>query len=153
VVILVCCCAFGGLAYLLDSGVARTTLYEIDAEGSAAEVPASIEFDVAVEHPGARHDLLVAPKRESDVDSPAPVRGAAARSRRSAAARGVEDARAALRGHPRGVHLGQLQRAEFTPVAPGVHRLIVTLDTPDVPVLHVRIGDEQKTDGVRAPGY
>ena len=43
--------------------------------------------------------------------------------------------------------------AEFTPVASGVHRLVVTLDTPDVPVLHVRVGDEQKTDGVRAPGY
>jgi hypothetical protein len=43
--------------------------------------------------------------------------------------------------------------AEFTPFAPGVHRLVVALDTPDVPVLHVRVGDEQKTDGVRPPGY
>ena len=50
------------------------------------------------------------------------------------------------------MHLGQLQR-RVPPFAPGVHRLIVTLDTPDVPVLHVRVGDEQKTDGVRAPGY
>jgi hypothetical protein len=40
--------------------------------------------------------------------------------------------------------------AGFTP---GVHRVFVTLDPPDVPVLHVRVGDEQKTDGVRTPGY
>jgi hypothetical protein len=42
---------------------------------------------------------------------------------------------------------------EFTPVRSGPFRLVVTLSTPDVPVLHVRIGDALKTDGHRAPGY
>jgi hypothetical protein len=152
VVILVCCCAFGGLAYLLDSGMARTTLYEIDAEGSGTEGPASIEFDVAVEHPGARHDLLVAPKSESDVDSPAQVR---VQLLDPGGQPLIEDSRTL---EPRcedtpAVCTWDSYGAEFTPFTPGVHRLVVTLDTPDVPVLHVRVGDEQKTDGVRAPGY
>jgi hypothetical protein len=105
-----------------------------------------------VEHPRARHDLVVAAKSESDVDSPAQVRvqlldpgGQPLLEESRTLEPRCEDTPA--------VCTWDGYSAEFTPVAPGAHRLIVTLDTPDVPVLHVRIGDEQKTDGVRAPGY
>jgi hypothetical protein len=32
-------------------------------------------------------------------------------------------------------------------------QLTVTVLTPDVPTVHVRMGDEEKTDGQRIPGY
>ena len=152
VVFLVFCCAFGGLAYLLDSGVAGKTLYEIDAEGSAATVPAAIEFDFTVEHPGALHDLLVDPKSESEVEAPADVQvqlvdpGGQVLIDESRTLEPRCDPEPAL-------CTWDSYSAEFTPAVAGGHRLIVTLLTPDVPVLHVRVGDEQKTDGVRAPGY
>jgi hypothetical protein len=111
-----------------------------------------LRFDVAVEHPGARHDLLVAPKSESDVDSPAQVR---VQLLDPGGQPLIEESRTL---EPRcadtpAVCTWDSYGAEFTPFTPGVHRLVVTLDTPDVPVLHVRVGDDQKTDGVRAPGY
>lgn len=31
--------------------------------------------------------------------------------------------------------------------------MVVTVLTPDVPVLHVYVGDPEKTDGERIPGY
>jgi hypothetical protein len=105
-----------------------------------------------VEHPRARHDLVVAAKSESDVDSPAQVRvqlldpgGQPLLEESRTLEPRCEDTPA--------VCTWDSYSAEFTPFAPGVHRLVVALDTPDVPVLHVRVGDEQKTDGVRAPGY
>ena len=41
----------------------------------------------------------------------------------------------------------------FTPATGGDLRLTVTLLTPDVPTVHVWVGDEEKTDGQRIPGY
>jgi hypothetical protein len=144
--------AFGGLAYLLDSGLAEKTLYEIDAEGPGAAVPAGIEFDVPVEHPGAVHDLLVAPTSGVDVDAPAEIRVQLS----DPAGHVLLDRTETL--EPRCD--GETDRcdwdawsAEFTPAAPGPHALVVTVLTPGVPVVHVRVGDEQKTDGHRAPGY
>jgi hypothetical protein len=152
VLILLGCCAFGGLAYLLDSGVAEQTLYEIEAEGSGPAVPADIAFDVTVEHPGARHDLLVAPETDVEVTAPAQIR-----------VRLADPAGALLLDEPRSLDrrcdpepalcTWDSYSAEFTPSRPGPYRLVVTLLTPDVPVLHVRVGDEQKTDGHRIPGY
>lgn len=146
------CTAFGGLAYVLDSGVARTTLFEVDADGSGASVPETIVVDLAVQHAGARHDLLVAPKTDADVQVPADVRVQLL----DPAGQPVVDQSRRL--EPRCVDdpapcEWDSYSAEFTPAATGPYRLVVTLFTPDVPVVHIRVGDEQKTDGVRAPGY
>ena len=152
VVLWVGCTAFGGLAYLIDSGLAATTLYEIDADGSGPDVPEAIAFDIPVEHPGALHDVLVAPKTDGEVTVPAQVR---VQLRDPAGQLLVDESRTL---EPRCEDPPTLctwdgYSAEFTPATAGTHELIVTLDTPDVPVLHVRVGDEDKTDGQRAPGY
>jgi hypothetical protein len=56
---------FGALMYGIDSGVARVTLFEVDAEGSLGMpigAPAPVrEYDVLVEHPGITHELFVSP--------------------------------------------------------------------------------------------
>lgn len=150
--ILMCGCVFGGLAYLLDSGVAETTLYEIEADGSGPTVPEAIAFDFAVEHPGARHDLLVGPKSDSDVTTPADVR---VQPFDPGGLVLVDESRTLdPRCEPDSLLCTwDSYRGEFTPAVAGGHRLVVTLLTPDVTVVHVRVGDEAKTDGVRAPGY
>jgi hypothetical protein len=43
--------------------------------------------------------------------------------------------------------------ASYTPTAPGGVTMIVTVNTPDVPELHIYVGDPEKTDGKRIPGY
>jgi len=48
--------------------------------------------------------------------------------------------------------VGRLQ-PRVHPPADGELRLTVTLLTPDVPTVHVWLGDEEKTDGQRIPGY
>ena len=152
VVALVGCCAFGWLASVINSGVEGTTLYEIDAEGSGSEVPTAIEFDFAVEHPGAVHDVFVGPKTDVDVTAPAQVEvqltdpdGRVLLDESATLEKRCDDEPARCTWDSYG--------KEFTPDRGGTFRLVVTLSTPDIPVLHVRIGDAQKTDGHRAPGY
>ena len=43
--------------------------------------------------------------------------------------------------------------AAFTPTSAAAHRLAVTVLTVDVPAVHLRVSDPEKTDGERAPGY
>ncbi|WP_214407468.1 hypothetical protein [Pseudonocardia lacus] len=149
--ILAFCTAFGGLAYLIDDGNADTTLYEIEAEGPGAGVPAAVEFAVGVEHAGAEHDLLVAPDPEASADEPLQLQvrvtgpsGAVVLDEPAALDTRCPDV-VVCEWHP--------YNGRFTPAEPGEHTLVVTVLDPGVEVLHVRVGDPLKTDGERAPGY
>jgi len=142
---------FGGGAYLLDSDLAEQTLFEVVADGSAAE-PVVREFEVVVEHPGVVHDLLVAPNRPDDAEVPIDLHVTVA----DAAGRSLLDRPLHLEvdcGGRSAYCEWDAWYGEFTPLAVGAHRLTVSVLSPDVPTVHVRVGDPEKTDGVRAPGY
>lgn len=121
--VLACCTAFGGLAYFLDSDVADTTLDEIDVEGSSATVPDAIRFDIPVEHAGVAHKLL--------------DESAALQPRCDSE---LEDCT-----------WDSFSRM-FTPATTGRYTLVVTLLASDVPDLHVRVEDPERSDGHRALG-
>jgi hypothetical protein len=143
------CTLFGAAAFLIDSGNAETTLYEIEAEGSGSQVPVAVRFDVAVEHPGAEHDLLVAPLSDASVDRPAELQ---VQLTDPSGAVLLDDA-VLLETRCEAFCEWDYYSELFTPRVLGVHTVVVTVLTPDVPVLHVRVGDPLKTDGERAPGY
>ncbi len=150
--ILAFCTAFGGLAFLIDSGVAEKTLFEVEVPGSQAAVPEVLQWDVAVEHPGALHELGVYPNSDRNVETPADVRVQLV----DPLGRVLLDDERTL--EPRCDGKGwdctwDSYSAEFTPPSDGDLRLTVTLFTPDVPTVHVWMGDEEKTDGKRIPGY
>ncbi len=144
--------AFGGMAFLIDSGVAEKTLFEAEVPGSAARVPAVLRWEVPVEHPGAAHELGVYPNSDADVERPADVRVQLV----DALGRVLVDDERTLAPRCDGKSWNctwDSYRTEFTPPVGGDLRLTVTLLTPDVPTVHVWMGDEQKTDGRRLPGY
>jgi hypothetical protein len=144
--------AFGGLAFLLDSGVAEKTLFEVEVPGSASDVPAVLRWEVPVEHPGATHELGVYPNSDGNVDTPADLRVQLV----DPLGRVLLDEERTLEPRCDGKSWDctwDSYSAEFTPPSPGSLRLTVTLLTPDVPAVHVWMGDEQKTDGRRLPGY
>ena len=149
VVILAGCTAFGGLAYLIDDGVANTTLYEIEADGTGATAPETFVFETAVEHPGVEHRLLVAPLSEASVDGPVDLRVRVVDS----AGKVVVDEGVTLDTRCEAFCEWSAYSTGFTPSRPGPLDLEVTVGTPDVPTLHVRVEDPEKTDGQRAPGY
>ena len=149
---------FGVLAYWLDSGVARTTLFEVVADGSVGVpvgAPAPLrEYDVLVEHPGVEHELFVSPTSGSTgVDR----RGAVELHVTLAdpAGRVLVDQPLLLEpecSRSEGCEWADWT-APFTPATAAAHRLSVTVLTVDVPAIHLRVSDPEKTDGVRAPGY
>jgi hypothetical protein len=149
---------FGVGAYWLDSGIARTTLFEVDAEGSLGVVvgaPAPVrEYDVVVEHPGVEHELFVSPTLG---DTWGDAEGAV-----ELHVQLVDPAGRVLVDQPlllepecsRTSGCGwQDWTAPFTPTAAAAHRLVVTVLTVDVPAVHLLVTDPDKTDGERAPGY
>jgi hypothetical protein len=152
--ILVFCTAFGGLAFLLDSGVAGKTLYETEVPGSGATAPEVLTFDVPVEHPGAVHELLVDPRNDGvDVDAPVDV----AVRLVDPSGQVLVDERETLETRCDG---GTVSRCtwdswsrDITPATGGSYALTVTVLTPEVPVVHVWVGDDAKTDGHRIAGY
>jgi hypothetical protein len=146
--ILVVCGLFGIGAWWLDSGIARTTLFEVDAP-----VPVGA-YDLLVEHPGVEHELFVSP-------TPADV---VFESENSVELRVqlVDPAGRVLVDRP--LRLEPECREEFecgweswtgrfTPTSAAAHRLAVTVVTSGVPVVHLLVTDPEKTDGERAPGY
>jgi hypothetical protein len=149
VAILAACSAFGGLAFFLDSGNARQTLYEIDAEGSGPVAPQAIRFDIPVEHPGVQHELIVGPKSDASVDTPAQLQVQIT----DALGQVLLDQSETLDTRCDEFCEWDSFDASYTPTGPGELTMVVTVSTPDVPVLHVWVGDPEKTDGVRAPGY
>lgn len=141
---------FGALAYLLDSDVAGTTLFEIDAPGAVGVQ----EFRVAVEHPGVEHELLVSPSIAGFRDAPGPVDLEV----------GVTSADGtSLLATPLVLQVDCSGRSyfcgweewygSFTPRSAGPHVLRVAVRTPGIDSVHLRVEDPEKTDGVRAPGY
>ena len=142
---------FGAAAFLLDSGVAATTLFEAEVPGSTAAVPAVLQWDIPVEHPGALHELGVYPNSDRNVEAPADVHVQLV----DPVGRVLIDRTEELEPRCGDSHLCDYDSytAEFSPADYGTLRLTVTVLTPDVPTVHVRVGDEQKTDGRRIPGY
>lgn len=139
--------AFGALAYLLDSGVAEKTLFEVDAAGTVGVQ----EFRVAVEHPGVAHSLLLDP-RLSSTDATGPVEIAV-----SVASGGTPLVADTLvldvDCSGRSVYCGwESWNGGFVP-GPGTLVVRVDVRTPGIETLHLRVEDREKTDGVRAPGY
>ena len=146
--------AFGAGAFLLDADTAGSTLYETEAGGTGAETPAVLTFDVPVEHPGALHELLVDP-RDDGVDVRNPVDVAVRLADPSGQV--LVDERETLGTRCEG---GTVERCtwdswstDLTPAAAGNYALTVTVLTPDVPVVHIWVGDDAKTDGHRIAGY
>ncbi|MEQ3554139.1 hypothetical protein WIS52_27040 [Pseudonocardia nematodicida] len=152
--ILAFCLAFGGLAFLIDSGVAETTLYETveDTAAVSDDPPVTGVHRFGVQHPGARHDLLVAPESSISVDDPVRVR---VRLSTPDGLVAVDEERT-LDVRCEGL-TGPCEwdtfTADFVPASAGDGELRVTVLDPGVTRVHVRIGDEEKTDGERAPGY
>ncbi|WP_214404238.1 hypothetical protein [Pseudonocardia lacus] len=150
-------CGWG--AYALDSASARTTLFEVVAEGSRgvrlSDPAAPVRFfDVVVEHPGVEHTVLVNPVVEAELtdDAAGPAElivrldGPDGRSYLDEQLHHeVECRRSSCSWVP--------WYGRFTPVEAGTHRLAVTVVTIDVPKVHVRVEDPEKSDGRRAPGY
>jgi hypothetical protein len=148
---------FGAGAYLLDSDLAETTLFEVDAPGSVGvavgDPPPVRTYVVVVEHPGVEHELLVAPLIDlADAPGPAELH-----------VRLDDGAGRPLLDEPLVLAVDCSGRSfyctwaswtgSFVPQAATVHRLRVTVRTVEVPEVHLRIEDPEKTDGVRAPGY
>jgi hypothetical protein len=147
--ILAACCGFGGLAYLLDSDTAGQTLYEVEAAGSGPQAPVELRFDVPVEHPGVEHSLLLAPLTDEDVDRPAEL----AVRITDGSGRVLLDRAETLEPRCDEFCEWDTLTASYTPTGPGALTMVVTVGTPDVPTLHVYVGDPEKTDGQRIPGY
>jgi len=150
--ILVFGAAFGGLAFLIDSGVAGKTLFEVEVPGTDAAVPAVLAWEIPVEHPGALHELGVYPNADRNVEEPADVRVQLV----DPLGRVLVDEERTL--EPRCSDNSwnctwDSYSAEFVPPVDGELTLTVTVLTPDVPAVHVWMGDEEKTDGQRIPGY
>jgi hypothetical protein len=140
------CTAFGGLAFLIDDGVADETLFEVVAEGTGPSVPQTFPFEIPVEHPEVEHELLVEPKSTIGVvDLRVQVIDPAGRV--------LLDRTETLEGTCEEFCEPRAFSATFTPTRAGLHTLQVTVATPDVGELHVHVGDPEKTDGRRAPGY
>jgi hypothetical protein len=149
---------FGGGAYWLDSGMARTTLFEVDAAGSMGVPPGAPapvrEYDVLVEHPGVEHELFVSPTLGDTWDEPDhPV---------ELHVQLVDPGGRVLVDQPlvldpecrESSGCGwQSWTVAFTPTAAAAHRVAVTVLTVDVPEVHLLVTDPEKTDGERAPGY
>jgi hypothetical protein len=145
-------------AYRLDSGIARTTLFEVDAQGSLGVqigAPAPVrEYEVVVEHPGVEHELLVSPTFGDTWDDP---EGAVELHVQlvDPVGRTLVDQPLLLEPECRRTSgcAWQAWTAPFTPTSAAAQRLEVTVLTVDVPAVHLLVTDPEKTDGERAPGY
>jgi hypothetical protein len=146
--------AFGVFAGLTDYGQRAVTLFEVEVEGYASAAPGGPpvrELSFTVEHPGVEHTLLFWPK--------AGPLGAAHDAVVQVELRDAEGATLLAREQrfePRSGDSGTdwgSSSVRFTPAQAGPHTLLVTAATPGTPLVHVRVEDPLKRDGVRPPGY
>ncbi|MBC3190616.1 hypothetical protein H7X46_06005 [Pseudonocardia sp. C8] len=144
------CTAFGAVAFLLDSGNADRTLYETVADTAAADVPFTERHTFTVEHPGARHPLMIAVEPAGFTFSD-PLR---MRVRLAGPdGRTAIDDDVVLEAWCAPDCEWDRFSTEIVPETAGPWDLQVTVRTPGVSSIHVWIGDDEKTDGERAPGY
>ena len=133
------------------------TLFEVMAEGSmgvVAGAPAPVrQLQFVVEHPDAEHTLMVAP---SAFRAPEPT-GDAELSFQLRSPDGitvVEETRAyAVRRPSRSRASWEASYHPFVPTSEGTYTLTVVLLTADVPHVHIRVEDPEKTDGKRIPRW
>lgn len=149
--LLVGCTVMGGFFFLLDSGVAEQTLYETVSEGPGATVPATTSHPFVVEHPTAQHDLMVAPESAERVTAPIRlhVRMTGPDGRSLVDEERMLDVRCPSDEPCEWYTFSE----ELVPGRAGPHDLDVTVLSPGVTSVHVRVGDADKTDGQRIPGY
>lgn len=148
--------AFVVLAFSLNSGVADKTLFEAQVDGTGDAAPAVLTFTVPVEHPGVRHEVDVNPRADGEsVDDPIDV---AVRLTDPAGAVVVDehetldtrdDSDSSWVTH----RVWDSWDGDVTPTQAGDYLLTVTVLSPDVPQVHVWVGDDEKTDGHRIAGY
>ncbi len=146
--------AFGIFAGLTDYGQRAVTLFEVEVPGyerAAPGGPPVRELEFAVEHPGVQHTLMFWPKA-----GPLGAAHEAVVRVELRDAEGTPLLEREERFEPRSGRSGSdwgSASVRFTPAQAGRHTLLVTAVTPDTPVVHVRIEDPLKRDGVRPPGY
>jgi hypothetical protein len=153
--------AFAGFAYWADSGLRRTTLYEELIEGTdetTARATRSRRF--AIEHANVEHTLLVEPKPDWTEQAAAPVTlgvrltgpgGVILVDERPTFGLRTESGRGSTALARRDVWESRSFR--FTPRETGPCELALFVEIAGLHVIHVRVEDPEKTDGVRAPGY
>jgi hypothetical protein len=154
--IMVFCTGFGALAFVLDAGVANKTLFEAQVAGTGDAAPAVLTFTVPVEHPGARHAFDVNPRDDGgSVDDPIDVAvrltdptGAVLVDERETLDTRDDSGNSAITHR-----VWDSWDREITPTRAGDYELTVTVLSPDVPEVHVWVGDDRKTDGHRISGY
>ena len=140
----------------INAGVTNHTLFEDQVAGTGDTAPAVLSFTVPVEHPGARHEFMVNPRDDgASVDAPIDV---AVRLTDPAGAVLVDeretldtrdDSDSSWVRH----YVWDDWNRELTPAEAGDYLLTVTVLSPQVPEVHVWVGDDEKTDGHRIAGY
>lgn len=145
-----------GYAFYSDYGLRRTTLFEVMAAGSegiAVGAPAPVrEYSFRVEHPGVEHELMVAPNPRSGRSAHGAVELHIVLE--SAAGETLIDTHHLFERHlRRNRYRWAPLHARFVPTVAGMHWLSLTLLTVDIPEVHIRVADPEKTDGRRIPGY
>lgn len=141
-------------AFWSDIDLRETTLYEVVLEGSPeqADVATIRRVDFQIEHPGVEHDLLIGPMyRPPSLQWPDFNVQIGLTLGRHGEPPLIDET---FDFKPR--HQENKWRPEylhFIPRAEGRYTLSLTLLTPGIPAVHVRVGDPLKRDGKRAPGY
>jgi hypothetical protein len=145
------CAALGGVFWFLDSDVAGQTLYEVVADGPGAAVPSTTSFPFVVEHPTAEHDLMVAPESSERITEP--IRVHVRMSGPDGRSLIDEDRTLDVRCPDDEPCEWYTFSKDLVPGRAGPHDLEVTVLSPGVTSVHVRVGDAEKSDGERIPGY
>jgi hypothetical protein len=148
--------AFVVLCISINGGVSDKTLFEAQVGGTEDGAPAVLTFTVPVEHPGARHEFDVNPRNDGgSVDGPIDVAvrltdptGAVLVDERKTLDT-YDDSSSSMISH----HVWDSWDRELVPTQAGDYLLTVTVLSPDVPLVHVWVGDDEKTDGHRIAGY
>lgn len=148
----------GYAAFTITHRLARTTLYEVMAEGSiGVELGTSApvrNLVFNVEHPGVEHVLMLCPKSKlfrspwSAVEVLFSLHGPAGEAL-------IPKRTERFRVEGNGPHKSdwEAKRFDFTPAAAGSHTLQVIPITIGIPGIHIRVEDPLKRDGQRAAGY
>jgi hypothetical protein len=152
-----CGVALSAFAFHADGQLRRTTLHEVIIDGAPSgefsdeeAVLSFIEF--SVEHAGVEHDLMIGPMYRPPTmqraDFEVRILAMLATGDEPAFLEEVLD----FAPNPRKKDW-QAAYLKFTPATSGPHTLGLRLLTPDIPAIHIRVGDPLKTDGRRIAGY